>query len=128
MCAWRFRGRRISHLLPPRNRAQVKYNYYARPLRFGSSDTLRSLAAVSRPDICARLSALASRVSHLQVYDVFRVNELARIVKRWRERESDLVLNNKFFGAAEVSSAALRVRIFLSRSVTPEFLALRSVA
>ena len=33
------------------------------------------LAATSRPDICARLAFLAVEVSHLQGYDVSRIND-----------------------------------------------------
>ena len=42
---------------------------------------LRWVAAVSRPDICARLARIASRVSALCGSDMYRINELVRAEK-----------------------------------------------
>ena len=42
------------------------------------------LAAVSRPDICARLARIASRVNSLLGSDVYRINDLAKTVKAWQ--------------------------------------------
>ena len=45
---------------------------------------LRRVAAVSRPDICARLARIASRINALRGSDVYRINELVRVVKDWQ--------------------------------------------
>ena len=39
------------------------------------------LATVSRPDICARLAQLASKVNDLQESDIYRINDLIRTAK-----------------------------------------------
>ena len=46
---------------------------------------LRWVAAVSRPDICARLARIASRITALCGSDVYRINELARVVTDWQQ-------------------------------------------
>ena len=43
------------------------------------------LATVPRPDTCARLAQIASRVNSLQGSDVYRINDLAKTVEVWRE-------------------------------------------
>ena len=45
---------------------------------------LRWAATVSRPDICARLARIASRINAPRGSDVYRINELVRAVKNWR--------------------------------------------
>ena len=42
------------------------------------------LATVTRPDICARLARIASRVNSLQGSDVYRISDLATTVRAWR--------------------------------------------
>ena len=44
------------------------------------------LATVSRPDICARLANIASRVNVLQGCDIYRINDLIKTVKVWQPR------------------------------------------
>ena len=44
------------------------------------------LAAVSRPDICARLAHIASRVNMLRRSDIFRIYDLIKTVKSWQPR------------------------------------------
>ena len=44
------------------------------------------LATVSRPDICARLAHIASRVNVLQGSDIYRINDLIKTVKLWQPR------------------------------------------
>ena len=44
---------------------------------------LRRVAAVSRPDIRARLALTASGINALRRSDVFRVNELIRVAEDW---------------------------------------------
>ena len=41
------------------------------------------LATVSRPDICARLARIASRINELTGSDVYRINDLVKTVKTW---------------------------------------------
>ena len=41
------------------------------------------LATVSRPDICARLARIASRINALTGSDVYRINDSAKTVKTW---------------------------------------------
>ena len=43
------------------------------------------LVSVSRPDICARLARIASRVNSLQGSDVYRINDLVETVKMRRQ-------------------------------------------
>ena len=54
-------------------------------LRQCASGKLRWVAAVSRPDICARLAPIASRVNSLRRSDVYRINELVRVAKDWQQ-------------------------------------------
>ena len=44
------------------------------------------LATVSRPDICARLAQIASRVNELKGSDIYRINDLIKTVKIWQPR------------------------------------------
>ena len=46
------------------------------------------LAAVSRPDICALLAQLASKLNNLQGSDIYRINDLAKTVRIWQPRTS----------------------------------------
>ena len=52
-----------------------------------STQTWRTLLAgtVSRPDICARLARIASRINALKGSDVYRINDLAKTVKTWQK-------------------------------------------
>ena len=50
-------------------------------LRQRKSGKLRWVATVSRPDICARLAPIASRVNTHRRNDVYRMNELVRAAK-----------------------------------------------
>ena len=43
------------------------------------------LATVSRPDICARLARIASRINELTGSDVYRINDLVKTVKTWQK-------------------------------------------
>ena len=43
------------------------------------------LATVSRPDICARLARIASRINALTGCDVYRINDLVKTVKTWQQ-------------------------------------------
>ena len=43
------------------------------------------LATVSRPDICARLARIASRINALTGSDVYRINDLVKTVKTWQK-------------------------------------------
>ena len=43
------------------------------------------LATVSRPDICARLARIASRVNSPRGSDLYRINDVAKTVKVWQE-------------------------------------------
>ena len=43
------------------------------------------MAAVSRPDICARLANIASRITSPCGSDVYRINVLARAAKEWQK-------------------------------------------
>ena len=45
---------------------------------------LRWLATVSRPDICALLARIASRVNSLRGSDVHRINNLLKTVNEWQ--------------------------------------------
>ena len=51
-----------------------------RQCKFGE---LRSVATVSRPDMCARLARIASKINALRGSDVYRTSELARLVEEW---------------------------------------------
>ena len=42
------------------------------------------VAAVSRPDICARLARIASRINALRGSDSYRINEPIRAAKDWQ--------------------------------------------
>ena len=42
------------------------------------------LATVSRPDICARLARISSRINELTGSDVYRINDLVKTVKQWQ--------------------------------------------
>ena len=42
------------------------------------------LATVSRPDICARLARVAPRINAPKGCDVYRINVLVRIAKKWQ--------------------------------------------
>ena len=44
---------------------------------------LARLAAVSGPDICARLAQLAARVISLHGSDIYRIKDLVETVKEW---------------------------------------------
>ena len=44
------------------------------------------LATASRPDICARLAHIASRVNMLQGSGIYRINDLIKSVKCWQPR------------------------------------------
>ena len=44
-------------------------------------------ATVPRPDMRSRPSVVAPNTTHLQMYDVYRVNDLSRAVKQWQEEE-----------------------------------------
>ena len=46
---------------------------------------LRWVATVSRPDVCARLARIVSRINALCGSDVYRINVLARVVKDWQQ-------------------------------------------
>ena len=52
-----------------------------RRCKFGE---LRSVAAVSRPDICSRLARIATRFNAPCGSCVHRVDELGRVVKEWQ--------------------------------------------
>ena len=54
-------------------------------LRQSMLGELRCLATVSRPDICARLACIASRINSLQGSEVYRINDLIKTVKTWHE-------------------------------------------
>ena len=54
-------------------------------LRQCKSGELRSIATVSRPDICARLARIASRINAPCGSDAYRINVLARVVKGWQQ-------------------------------------------
>ena len=41
--------------------------------------------AVSRPDICDRLARSGPRINALRGGDVYRINELVRVVKDWQQ-------------------------------------------
>ena len=41
-------------------------------------------ATVSRREICAKLARIASRINSLQGADVYRINDLAKTVKKWQ--------------------------------------------
>ena len=43
------------------------------------------LAAVSRPDICARLARIASRINSLRCSDVYCINDLIKTAKTWQK-------------------------------------------
>ena len=43
------------------------------------------VTAVSRPDICARLARIASRIDALCGSDVFRIDELVRVTRDWQQ-------------------------------------------
>ena len=63
---------------------------------------------MSRADICARPATHAAKVAHLQVYDVYRVNNLTRTVYHWQEKatptdKSDLALNNILGGLPDAA-------------------------
>ena len=45
----------------------------------------RWAAAVSRPDICARLERIAPRIDALCGSDVYRIHELVRVVEDWQQ-------------------------------------------
>ena len=45
---------------------------------------LRWVAAVSRPDICARLARIASRINAPRGRGPLRVSELVRVAKEWQ--------------------------------------------
>ena len=66
---------------------------------------LCSLATVSRPDICARLAWIASRINSLQGAGVYRINDLAKTVKKWQPAAV-----SKYFssGKMDQSSSARR--------------------
>ena len=42
-------------------------------------------STVSRPDICARLARIASRINSLQGSDVYRINDLSKTARLWRK-------------------------------------------
>ena len=42
------------------------------------------LATVSRPDICARLARIASRINALQGGDIYRIDDLVETEKKWQ--------------------------------------------
>ena len=42
------------------------------------------LATVSRPDICARLARIASRINSLQGAAVYRIRDLVKTAKKWQ--------------------------------------------
>ena len=46
---------------------------------------LRWVATVLRPDICARLARIASRINAPCGIGVYRKNELVRVVKNWQQ-------------------------------------------
>ena len=47
---------------------------------------LRRPATVPRPDVCARLAHIASRVDMHQGSDIYRINDLIKTVKCWQPR------------------------------------------
>ena len=53
---------------------------YIKLRQFKLGDLCR-VATVSRPDICARLARIASRINALCGSDVYRINELVRAAK-----------------------------------------------
>ena len=63
------------------------------------------MAAVSRPDICARVAPLASVASPLQWSDIYRINDL---VKTMIERQPAAVL--KYQSKAHVGAFTLQGR------------------
>ena len=52
-------------------------------LRQCMSGELCWVATISRPDICALLARIASRINALCGSGVYRINELDRVVKDW---------------------------------------------
>ena len=45
------------------------------------------LAAVSRPDICASLAHIASRINSIQGVDGYRITDLVKTVKKWQPQQ-----------------------------------------
>ena len=60
----------------------------------GKLGELRWPAAVSRPDVCARLARFSANLSGLKIADIYRVNDLIKTVKKW---QSECAL--KYFAA-----------------------------
>ena len=50
-------------------------------LRHYKLGELRWVATISRPDICARWARIAPKINALCGSDVYRINELVRVVK-----------------------------------------------
>ena len=88
---------------PPRLRAarQKTFSIEDIKLRQCKLGELFRLATVSRPDICARLARIASRVNSLQGSDVNRINDLAKTVSVWPQAA---IL--KYFSSPHVSRHA----------------------
>ena len=53
-------------------------------LRQCKSGEICLVATAPRPDTCARLARIASRINALSGSDAYRINELARAVKEWQ--------------------------------------------
>ena len=52
----------------------------------GKLGELSRLAAVSRPNICARLARLSANLNNFQVPDIYRITDLVKPVTLWQQK------------------------------------------
>ena len=84
----------------PRPRQLGMQEIGRRQCKFGE---LRRLATVSRPDICARLAQLASRVNSLQGSDAYLAKDLIKTAKERQQAAVLLYLSGPHIGTLSLA-------------------------
>ena len=68
------------------------------------------LATVSRPDICARLARIASRINALQGCDVYRIDELVKIAREWQQATELTYVSSSQLGPGNLAPRDAKMR------------------